>query len=142
MTASSGDRGSAATVTLELTEDEAGAVANMLFMCLRPNNVRPPFEPGLDMEALEDGYAKIATPISDLSGRQCARCGREWMKSMPPWDALGDPETGEVELVCERCITPEEHASIHEHHSRLAKYAYKLYSTPAWRGRATGSYRG
>jgi hypothetical protein len=134
MPASSASSGSQATVNVEMSEQEAIAVANMLFMCLRPNNVRPPFASGLDVQAMEDGYVKIARPITDLAGCQCARCGREWSPSSPPWDSLGDPETGEVELVCERCISPEERAAFHEHHARLAKYAYKLYSTPAWRG--------
>lgn len=134
MTAGVADSDPRAMITVQLTRDEAVAVANMLFMCLRPNNTRPPFTSGLDVQAMEDGYRKIAGPLTDLTGRQCARCGREWSASIPPWDALGDPETGEVELVCESCITPEEQAAFHEHHSRLAKYAYKLYSTPAWRG--------
>lgn len=131
---STGPAGSG-TITIELTASEAVAVANMLFMCLRPNNVRPPFTPGLDVQAMEDGYLKIAAPVSDLAGQQCARCGREWTTSSPPWDAFGDPETGEVEIVCEECVTPEEQAIFHEHHARLAKYAYQLYSTPAWRTR-------
>jgi hypothetical protein len=141
MTASSAGSGSQATLTLNLTKDEAVAVANMLFMCLRPNNVRPPFEPGLNVQAIESGYVKIGGSISDLEGRRCARCGREWIAPMAPWDSFGDPETGEVELVCDSCITAEEQASIHEHHARLAKYAYKLYSTPAWRGGASGQLR-
>src|SRR6201991_1143166 len=99
------------TVTVELTRAEATAVANVLFMSLRPNNVRPAFDTFAEVEAMEAGYQKIAAPITDLGGCRCARCGREWAASMPSWDSLGDPETGELELVCEQCVTPEEHAA-------------------------------
>ena len=63
-------------MVFELTRAEAIAVANVLFMSLRPNNVRPPFDTLAEVEAMETGYQKIATPISDLEGCHCARCGR------------------------------------------------------------------
>jgi hypothetical protein len=95
-----------ATVTVELTTAEAVAVANVLFMSLRPNNVRPPFETFADVAAMEAGYQKIATPISELDGCRCARCGRSWTDTINnAWDSIGDPETGELQLVCEACIT-------------------------------------
>ena len=137
MTPSDADR----PITVELTRAEAVAVANVLFMSLRPNNVRPPFDTFAEVQAMEAGYQKIATPISDLEGCRCARCGREWSATMTAWDSIGDPETGELELVCEDCITPEEHASIDEHHQRLAKYATQRYATPSWKlgpSRASG----
>jgi hypothetical protein len=133
MTASAPGSGSQATITVELNQDEALAVANALFMCLRPNNVGPPFEARLDVDAMEVGYGKIASPVSHLEGRHCARCGRAWAQSTSPWDAFGDPETGELELVCDNCITPEEQLTFDEHHDRLSRYAAKLYSTPSWR---------
>jgi hypothetical protein len=129
------------SITVELTKAEAVAVANVLFMSLRPNNVRPPFDTFAEVQAMETGYQKIATPISDLEGCRCARCGREWSADMTAWDSIGDPETGELELVCEDCITPEEHATIEEHHQRLAKYATQRYATPSWKlgpSRASG----
>ena len=52
---------------------------------------------------------------------------------MTAWDSIGDPETGELELVCEECITAEEHATFDEHHHRLAKYATQRYATPSWK---------
>ena len=121
------------TIKLELTRAEAVAVANVLFMSLRPNNVRPPFDTFAEVAAMEEGYQKIATPISELQGCRCARCDRAWTESMNAWDSIGDPETGELELVCQDCITPEEHASIDEHHHRLAKYAIQRYATPSWK---------
>jgi hypothetical protein len=142
MTASSGGSGSHTAITIELDEDEAIAVANALFMCLRPNNVRPPFEAGLNVAAMEVGYGKIAGPISHLDGAQCARCGREWSSSTSPWNAFGDPETGELELVCDTCLNAEEQATFDEHHARLAKYANKLYATPAWRAGPSHGPRG
>jgi hypothetical protein len=123
----------AGTVVIELTRAEAIAVANVLFMSLRPNNVRPPFDTFADVAAMETGYQKIATPISDLVGCRCAHCGREWAVTMTAWDSIGDPETGELELVCEDCLTDEEHAAFDEHHLRLAKYATQRYSTPSWK---------
>ena len=129
------------TVMIELTRAEAIAVANVLFMSLRPNNVRPPFDTLAEVEAMETGYQKIATPVSDLEGCHCARCGRQWAATMTAWDSIGDPETGELELVCEQCITAEEHATFDEHHQRLAKYATQRYSTPSWKlrpGRTEG----
>ena len=82
---------------------------------------------------METGYQKIATPVSDLEGCHCARCGRQWAVTMTAWDSIGDPETGELELVCEPCITDEEHAAFDEHHQRLAKYATQRYATPSWK---------
>jgi hypothetical protein len=122
------------SVSVELTRDEAVAIANALFMCLRPNNVRPPFETVANVVAMESGYRKIASPVSDLVGCGCSRCGSTWDETMGPWDALGDPETGETALVCADCITPEEQAAWDEHNERFVHYAAKLYSTPAWRG--------
>jgi hypothetical protein len=133
MTGSPADGETRPAVTIELSADEAIAVANALFMCLRPNNVRPPFDAGLDVDAMEVGYGKIAGPISHLEGAQCARCGRDWSMSSSPWNAFGDPETGELELVCGTCLNAEEQATFDEHHARLAKYANKLYATPAWK---------
>ena len=98
------------TITVELTRPEAVAIANVLFMSLRPNNVRPPFDTFAEVEAMEDGYQKIATPISDLQGCRCARCDQPWTETMNAWDSIGDPETGELELVCQDCIAPEERA--------------------------------
>ena len=46
---------------------------------------------------------------------------------------IGDPETGELELVCQDCIAPEERAMFNEHHQRLAKYAIQRYATPSWK---------
>jgi hypothetical protein len=127
------------TIAVELTNDEAVALANALFMCLRPNNVRPPFETVANIEAMESGYRKIASPVSELDGETCARCGRAWDKAAGPWDALGDPETGETELNCPDCVTPEERAVLAEHHERFVRYARQLYSTPAWKGHPTHS---
>jgi hypothetical protein len=123
-----------ATTAVELTNEEAVAIANALFMCLRPNNVRPPFETVANIEAMESGYRKIALPVTDLDGCTCARCGRVWDETAGPWDALGDPETGETELNCAECVTPEERAMLDEHHQRFVRYARQLYSTPAWKG--------
>jgi hypothetical protein len=117
-----------------LTEAEALAIANALFMCLRPNNVRPPFEAVANIEAMESGYAKIAGPVSELQGLSCTRCGRSWNETEGPWDSFGDPETGDTDLVCPNCITPEEQALWNEHHERFVHYAKKLYSTPSWKG--------
>jgi hypothetical protein len=133
MTSSTPRSESTATITVELNQEEAIAVANALFMCLRPNNVRPPFDARLNVTEMELGYGKIASPISHLEGRRCARCGRDWSPSTSPWDAFGDPETGELELVCSDCLTDEEQATFDEHHDRLARYAARLYATPAWR---------
>jgi hypothetical protein len=132
MTASASGSDLPATITVELSQDEALAVVNALFMCLRPNNVRPPFDARLDVDAMELGYGKIASPVSHLEGRQCARCGRDWSPSTSPWDAFGDPETGELELVCDTCLTAVEQATFAEHHDRLARYAARLYATPSW----------
>jgi hypothetical protein len=123
------------TITVELTRAEAIAVANVLFMSLRPNNVRPPFDTFAEVEAMEAGYQKIAAPVSDLDGCRCARCGREWTATLTAWDSFGDPETGELVLVCENCATPEEHALFAEHEQRLVKYASRLYATPSWKVR-------
>lgn len=136
MTASATGAGSQATINVELVPAEAVAVANALFLCLRPNNVRPPFEASLDVDALERGYGRLASLISHLEGHKCARCGREWAPSTASWEEFGDPETGELELVCDTCLTAEEKATFGEHHDRLARYATKLYSTPAWRAGA------
>jgi hypothetical protein len=122
------------TMSVELTNDEAVALANALFMCLRPNNVRPPFETVAHIGAMESGYQKIASLVSELDGLTCARCGRAWEKAAGPWDALGDPETGETELNCPDCVTAEERAVLAEHHDRFVRYARQLYSTPAWKG--------
>ena len=121
------------TITVELTRPEAVAIANVLFMSLRPNNVRPPFDTFAEVEAMEDGYQKIATPISELQGCRCARCDQPWTETMNAWDSIGDPETGELELVCQDCIAPEERAMFIEHHQRLAKYAIQRYATPSWK---------
>lgn len=127
------------TITVELTHAEALAIATALFMCLRPNNVHPPFEPVVNMAAMEDGYRKIASPVSELEGRSCARCRRPWVATMPPWDSIGDPETGELDIVCENCATPEEQAAWDAHHERFGQYARKLYSTPSWRVGPSGA---
>lgn len=126
-------------VKLELTQAEAVAIATALFMCLRPNNVHPPFEPLVNMEAMENGYRKIASPVCELAGCSCARCGRPWAVTMPPWDSMGDPETGELDIICENCATPAEKAAWDEHHERFAKYAKKLYSTPSWKAGPHGT---
>ena len=122
------------TTAVNLTHEEAVAIANALFMCLRPNNVRPPFETAVSIDAMESGYRKIAAPVTDLAGWTCARCGRAWEATAGPWDALGDPETGETQLNCPECVTPEERAMLDEHHQRFARYARQLYGTPAWKG--------
>jgi len=128
------------TITVQLTQAEAVAVGTALFMCLRPNNVHPPFAPLADVAAMEMGYRSIVKPISELEGRACDRCGRQWEASMAaPWDSIGDPETGELELVCEACTTPEEKAAWDEHHERFERYAAKLYSTPTWKGGPGGA---
>ncbi|MGH3130992.1 MAG: hypothetical protein ACRDNX_09265 [Gaiellaceae bacterium] len=121
-------------IPVELTEAEAVAVANALFMCLRPNNVRPPFAAVANIEAMESGYRKITGPVSELQGLSCSRCGRPWDGTAGPWDSFGDPETGDTDLVCPNCITPEEQAFWDEHHERFVHYAKKLYSTPSWKG--------
>jgi hypothetical protein len=126
-----------ATTAVELTNEEAVAIANALFMCLRPNNVRPPFDTVANIDAMESGYRKIAGSVTDLSGRTCTRCGRAWDETAGPWDSLGDPETGETELNCPECATPEERAVLEEHHERFVRYARQLYSTPAWKGPPT-----
>lgn len=130
-----------ATITVQLTLTEAVAVGTTLFMCLRPNNVHPPFAPLANVAAMESGYRKIVRPISELEGRSCARCGRQWEETMDPWDSIGDPETGELQLVCENCTTTEEKAAWEEHHERFERYAQKLYSTPAWRAGPSGAAR-
>jgi hypothetical protein len=127
----------AATTAVELTNEEAVAIANALFMCLRPNNFRPPFETVANIEAMESGYRKIAEPVTDLTGFTCARCGRAGDETAGPWDALGDPETGEAEPNCPECVTPEERAMLEDHHQRFARYARQLYGTPAWKGPPT-----
>jgi hypothetical protein len=127
------------TMTVELTQAEAIAVATALFMCLRPNNVHPPFEPLVNIEAMENGYRKIASPVSELEGRSCARCGRSWVNTMPPWDSIGDPETGELDTVCQDCTSPQEQAARREHHERFVQYAKKLYSTPSWKAGPSGT---
>jgi hypothetical protein len=126
--------GAETSIPVEFTKAEAVALANALFMCLRPNNVRPPFEPIVNIEEMEAAYRKVATPVSELQERRCGRCGRAWDETAGPWDAIGDPETGDTELVCLECVTPEEQAMLREHGQRLIHYAEKLYSTPAWRG--------
>ena len=73
-------------ITVELTRPEAVAIANVLFMSLRPNNVRPPFDTFAEVEAMEDGYQKIATLISDLQGCRCARCDQPWTETRNAWD--------------------------------------------------------
>jgi hypothetical protein len=130
-----------AKITVELTPDEAVAVSTALFMCLRPNNVHPPFAPLANVDAMEQGYRKIASPISELEGRSCARCGRAWEASVGPWDSIGDPETGELELICDECATPEEKAAWDEHHQRFEQYAMRLYSTPSWKSGPGGAAR-
>ena len=57
------------TITVQLTRAEAVAVGTALFMCLRPNNVHPPFAPLADVGAMESGYRGIVKPISELEGR-------------------------------------------------------------------------
>lgn len=127
------------TITVELTEEEAHAVATALFMCLRPNNFHPPFEPDVHIEAIETGYRKVAGPISELAGRTCARCARAWEAIMRPWDLIGDPETGELDTVCPDCSTPQERAAWDQHHVKFAQYAMKLYSTPSWKAGPSGN---
>jgi hypothetical protein len=127
------------TITVQLTAAEAVAVGTALFMCLRPNNVHPPFAPLANVAAMESGYGKIVAPISELQGRTCARCGRRWEPSMAAWDSIGDPETGDLELVCDTCTTPEEKAAWDDHHERFERYAMKLYSTPAWKAGPSGA---
>jgi hypothetical protein len=90
-----------------------------------------------NIEAMESGYCKIAGPVTNLAGFTCARCGRAWDESAGPWAALGDPETGETELKCPECITPEERSMLEAHHQRFVRYARQLYSTPAWKGPPT-----
>ena len=58
---------------------------------------------------------------------------------MPAWDSMGDPETGEFDIVCENCTTPEEKAAWDEHHERFAQYANKLYSTPSSKAGPSGA---
>lgn len=127
-----------ATISVELTKDEVVAVGTALFMCLRPNNVHPPFAPLANVAAMESGYRKLVRPISELEGRTCARCGRTWDDTQVPWDSIGDPETGDLDLVCESCTTPEEKAAWDEHHERFERYAMQLYSTPAWKAGPSG----
>jgi hypothetical protein len=128
-----------ATITIALTQEEANAIATALFMCLRPNNFHPPFEPVVNIEVIEAGYRKVASLVGELEGRSCARCGRAWEATMPPWDLIGDPETGELDTVCPDCSTPQERAAWDEHQRRFAEYAKKLYSTPSWKGGPSGT---
>ena len=123
------------TIKLELTRAEAVADRQRaVHEACGPNNVRPPFDTFAEVAAMEDGYQKIATPISELQGCRCARCDRPWTETMNAWDSIGDPETGELELVCQDCVAPEERAMHRSSTTTATRESTRSSATPRPRG--------